>query len=102
MIASAIGLAYSVPIAWTTRNAEETVSPVTVVPWKGTASTSGAFLIARINLGFLQQTCHKYAADLDVAIQVSRVLINTKLTGATNNQIKRYGYLLLKLETVVK
>ena len=96
-----LGLVASVPISWTTAPSTE-VEPTTVIPWQGRAHISGAYLIARINLNFINATCSKFSSDLDVAMKVANMLYNTDLLGATSNQDKQYGFRILKLETEYK
>ena len=78
------------------------IAPVTVTPWEGVVHISGAFLVSRLNLKFLNETCSRYSVDLDVASQVVQVLADTQLIGSSENQLKRYSFLLLKLETEFK
>jgi len=80
-----------------TQNAEPI--PVSVIPWKGRAHISGAFLLSRINLNFINTTCSKLKSDLTVTTQVIKVLTDTKLVGATTNQVRQYGFSILRLET---
>lgn len=89
------------PVLWdNSPNAEMTeITPVTIIPWPGSARIPGAFLLSRINLGFINNTCSRYSSDLDAAIQLAKTLANTRLTGSTTNQLNRYGYTFLKLET---
>ena len=89
------------PVTWQSRsNAVMTeTTPVTIIPWPGNARIPGAFLISRINLNFINDTCTRYSSDLDAAIQLAKTLANTRLTGCTTNQLNRYGYTFLKLET---
>ena len=96
----------AIPISWKARTTPEltpvpipVLEPVTVIPWQGRAHISGAFLLSRINLSFINQTCNAFSSDLDVATQVASVLTNITLKGASNNQVKRYGFMMLKLET---
>jgi len=101
MITGFIGAGPS-PIPPKDQDDGNTTSLITVTPWDGTVRTTGAFLVSRVNLGFISNTCNKFSSDLDVAFQVATVLENTKLKGTTDNQIKRYGYILFKLEIELK
>lgn len=102
VFASTIALANSIPVSWKARTNPEDMNPVTSIEWSGKAANAGAFLLSRINLSFLNHTCQKYASDLDVAIQVVQVLIDSKFVGSTSEQVNQYGYVLLKLESDVK
>lgn len=99
VLASTTGLVNPIPVSWRARTTTTDMAPVTVLPWPGSAHISGAFLLSRINLSFLKQTCDKFSSDLKIATQVATVLTDTNLRGATNNQVKRYGFIILKLET---
>ena len=101
MTLATLRLVVGTPVSWTPRTMP-TVTPATVIPWKGHAHTSGAFLLSRVNLNFLNMTCSKFTDDLKVATQVASVLIQTKLIGSTVNQVRRYGFIMLKLETEFK
>ena len=68
------------------------------VPWQGQVLLTGAWLLARINLSWINVTCTKFSKNLEVAQQVTAVLLSTGLEGTTDNINKRYGYNLLKLE----
>ena len=76
--------------------------PSSIIPWTGFANTPGAFLISRINLDFLNNTCTQFSSTLLVATQVAEVLIDTQLQGAQNTQVKRYGYLVIVMESEFK
>ena len=101
MTLATIRLVVGTPVSWTPRTMP-TVTPATVIPWKGHAHISGAYLLSRVNLNFFNHTCSKFAADLKVATQVASVLTQTKLIGSTINQVRRYGFVMLKLETEFK
>ena len=101
MGATLVSLANPVPVLWNPRTTTE-MTPVTVIPWAGKAHISGAFLLSRINLSFINQTCSRFSSDLDVATQVARVLADSKMIGSTTNQVRRYGFVMLKLETDFK
>lgn len=99
---AACSLVQAVPV-WDSADTEtEGTPPVTINPWRGHARISGAFLLSRVNLQFLNETCSKYSSDLDVATQVVNVLAETELKGITKNQLNKYGFVLLKLETEYK
>ena len=91
------------PVLWEARSSTDAVmtetTPVTVTPWTGSARIPGAFLISRISLNFINDTCTRYSSDLDAAIQLAKLLANTRFTGSSTNQLNRYGYTFLKLET---
>ena len=74
-------------------------APVTIVPWPGFGITTGAFLVARVNLNFIFNTCTQLSTDLTVARQVAEILTQTALQGCPEYFMKRYGYELVKLET---
>ena len=106
MYTALIGTLDAIPIQWETRATSvlstvpttTVLEPVTVIRWQGRAHIPGAFLLSRINLSFINQSCNSLSSDLDVATQVASVLNNVTLAGASNNQIKRYGFIMLKLE----
>ena len=90
------------PVIWEDLSRADAVmtetTPVTIIPWPGSARIPGAFLISRISLNFINDTCTRYSSDLDAAIQLAKTLANTRFTGSTTNQLNRYGYTFLKLE----
>ena len=55
-------------------------------------------MLSRLNLNFLNNTCTHSASELKIAAQIAQVLVNSKLTGVTKNQVNRYGASLLRLE----
>ena len=73
-------------------------APSTIVPWDGYANIPGAFIISRINLSFINKTCSRLSSDLDVALQVTGHLYTSRVKSATVNQLKRYGFIVFKLE----
>ena len=89
------------PVSWGPRLVPE-VTPATVMPWEGHSLIPGAFLLSRINLEFLNHTCNKLSNSMAVAVRVSQVINQFKIKGASQNEIKRYGYILLKVETEIK
>lgn len=105
MYTAMIGTLDAIPIQWEPRTSSEqapvptqVLGPVTVIPWQGRAHIPGAFLLSRINLSFINQTCNSLTSNLDVSTQVAGVLTNFTVSGASSNQIKRYGYVMLKIE----
>ena len=91
------------PLRWTrSRAPEPEPTSTTLVPWKGTGFTAGAFVLSRINLKFIPTACNKYSATLVAATEVVRVLVESQLTNAHNTQKKKFGYSLVKLETEVR
>ena len=94
------------PLLWRRSRRNDPVANTTtvgtVVPWNGHASIPGAFIITRINLEFLNETCTKFSSTLDTAANVCEVLQNTQVYGATKNQVKRYGYMLLRMEAELR
>ena len=72
------------------------------IRWKGSGKVTGAFVLSRINLNYINITCGKLSKNMITASHVSRLLATSKLKGATNNQRKKYGYLILKLEMDMK
>ena len=101
IVTATIRLAVRVSVSWERQTLTETF-PLTIILWKGRAHISGAFRLSRVNLNFINKTCSKFSADLEVATQVAGVLTNTKLIGSTINQVRRYGFMILKLETEFK
>ena len=75
----------------------ELSTPLTIHQWSGKASITGAIVLSRLNLNFLNDTCTYLASELETAAQVAQVYANTKLAGVTNNQVNQYGALLLTL-----
>ena len=73
-------------------------TPLTKHQWSGKASTTGAFVLSRLNLNFLNNSCTYLASELKTAAQVAQVFANSKLAGVTNKQVNQYGALLLTLE----
>jgi len=107
ILATICSMVEPAPLSWrdlSTASSQNTTEPIPVstIPWEGRAHISGAYLLSRINLNFINSTCTKFKSDLDVATQVARVLTNTQLNGATTNNIRRYGFSILTLETKFK
>ena len=75
---------------------------VTITPWSGELFIPGAFLLARVNLHFINATCNNFATDLTVAQKVAKILIDSDLRGATSHQIKQFSYSMLLLESELK
>ena len=73
-------------------------TPVSVQPWDGKIVILGAFVLSRLNLNFLNNTCSKPADELKSAAHIAQVLVTTELAGVTENQVNRYGAILLNLE----
>ena len=92
--------AQALPFIWgvpTAKEINETI-PSTSIPWPGHANIPGAFLLSRISLQFINNTCTEFSELIHVATEVVHMVQNTKLAGSTKNQLHRYGYMLLKLE----
>ena len=81
------------------RRSEPALSPLTALTWTGRVKISGAYLLSRLSLSFINNTCSKLVSDMVTATQVAAVLERTKLTNLSENNKNRYGYLLLKIET---
>ena len=75
------------------------IEPVSLIQWRGLASTSGAFLLTRLSLNFFNITCSQLSQNLDTAHQVAKVLTDTNLHGLTDNIANQYSFLILKLES---
>ena len=80
------------------RRSEPRNQTSTIIPLAGDAKFPGAFLVTRLNLSFLNMTCTKFASTLKSSAKVCEILTKTQLIGATTNQVKRYGYVLLRME----
>ena len=88
------------PLKWSRSRARDPVpTSSTLIPWEGTARISGAFLLSRINLDFINETCTKFASMLETATEVAQVLEKTQLVGTSSNQQKRYGYTFLRMDS---
>ena len=89
----------SVPLRWTRSEAPEPdLTSTTILPWRGSAQLTGAFIISRVNLDFVNQTCSKFSYTLSSAKDVVSTMVQSQLVGSSSNQRQRYGYSLLKLE----
>ena len=88
------------PIKWT-RSLERELEPEpsTLIPWTGHTYIPGAVLISRVNLFFINETCSQFSKTLDTASQLAIIIFNNTLRGADKNQVMRYGYVLLQIET---
>ena len=101
MFAICVSLAMSTQtsaLPWQRKTNPE-MTPVTIIKWPGFTHFPGAFLLSRVNLEFLNFTCSKLTQNMQTAIQVADILRQTKLQGVTDNQIKRYSYMFLQLES---
>ena len=78
---------------------DDLTTPLAIHKWSGKASTTGAFVLSRLKLNFLNNTCTQLASELKIAAQITQVLANTNLAEVTKNQVHRYGASLLRLET---
>ena len=78
------------------------IAAATIIPWAGNANIPGAYILSRINLEFLNNTCHQFSAELTATLQVTRHLYESRIKGATENQIKRYGFMMVYLEQEIK
>ena len=85
-----------------TATAEASPGGAAILPWSGTTYIPGAYLLVRLNLLMINATCTKFSSNLDAATKLVKVLEDTELEGGTPNNIKRFGYALLKLETDFK
>ena len=95
--------AHAKPLRWTRSQAPEpTPTSSTLIPWNGQAKAPGAFVLARLNLDFINHTCTRFRQTLTTATEVILELEKSKLGGSQPNQKKRYGYSLLKLETELR
>ena len=92
--------AQALPFVWGVPTPTEITgtTPSTCIPWPGHANIPGAFLLSRINLEFINNTCSEFSNLLDVTTEVVHMVQIINLAGATKNQLHRYGYMLLKLE----
>ena len=88
------------PIRWTRSDAlTEGSTTSTLIPWLGRGKVTGAFLLTRLNLDFINDTCNRYINTLEKATQVSMVLEKTELRGTSSHQQRRYGFTLLRVES---
>ena len=85
------------PPRWQRSANPATPAPSTIIPYGGNTFITGGYLIARINLDYINATCSKYSRSLNTASQVYTVLAETQLRGVSGHQAKRYGYVLLRL-----
>ena len=88
------------PIRWT-RSGSLSQGPTTstLIRWRGKGQITGAFLLSRLNLDFINNTCTKFIYALEKAEQVSLVLEKTELKGSSTHQQRRYGFTLLRVES---
>lgn len=82
----------------TNSEASNSSNPVTIIEWPGTTTITGACLVARINLQFINALCNNFATNLKVALQATKVLSESKLERSNKNQVQRFTYVCLKLE----
>ena len=85
------------PVRWT-RSQVDHPRASTIVRWPGHTKIPGAFIISRVNLEFINKTCTKLSDTLSTAARVSTIIINSNLRGTSANQIKQYGYMMLRVE----
>ena len=78
--------------------ANDKATPVSVDTWDGKIVIPGAFVLSRLNLKFINNSCTQLAEELRNAAQIAQVLAKTDLVGVTQNQVNRYGATLLNLE----
>ena len=90
------------PVMWSRSQARPEPAASTLIPWPGHIKVPGAFLISRVNLDFIPQTCQKFIESLEAAIDVAKILEKNQLQGSSSNQQKRYGYTLIRLEAEFK
>ena len=98
----ALNLAIAIPIVDLQPNSSVETDAVTVEPFTGSCRVTGAQILSRISLSFLNNTCSKLSSDLTVAFQLASVLIDTQLKEVTVNVAKRISYGLLKIEVRYK
>ena len=90
------------PLDWSRWREKLEPAPATLIPWQGSIFRPGAFVLARIQMNFINDSCSKFIKTMKTAVQVTRVLHDTALRGASHNQLARYGYILVRAEIELK
>ena len=83
-------------------DSQGTAVPITTTPWESKSMVSGAVLIVRINLNFLETLCQQIVNNLDITIKSFQSLIQSKVITQFKTDRgfpRRIGYLALKIET---
>ena len=75
------------------------IPPLTREPLPGKTFIPGAYVISRLNLAFINDSCSLLSTNLEVATQVVLALNSTGVASSSISQQKQYGFLFLKLET---
>ena len=85
MVATTSPPLQGVPLKWTRSQAPEPdLTSTTIMPWRGSAQLTGAYIIAR------KLTCSKFSNTLSSATDVVSTLTNSQLTGSSSSQ-RRFG-----------
>jgi len=71
----------------------------TLVPWNGTCSIPGAYIMTRLNLKDFEIKCKVMVNEISTAFQVINILAKVKLMELDETYIQRIGYLLLTIES---
>ena len=78
--------------------------PVTVLPWKGEAYRTGAFLITPISLPLLNDLCSQIPVNIKMTREMLSLLITQSIFTQNNGNdfpfIRRVGYIALRLESM--
>ena len=93
-------MAQGSPTNWfRTITPRDNLALVTHVSWSGYSKITGATLLSRVNIEFLNKSCNMFSKNLLVATQVTSILSDTKLTKASPDQVRRFGYTFIRIES---